>query len=446
MTAILAAERTLPHSLEAERSVLGCLLIEPLRLADIGDQLDAADFYRDAHRRIFEAMVKLGERGGRFDFVTLKEELGKRGVLDEVGGPAYVASLASGTPRGVNLTHYAAIVREKAVLRDLIFAANKVLTDAYEASEDSAATLESAERAIYDVGARRGSASESVTMGQLVNRTFAALEQMHEAGCGVTGVATGLDDLDNRTRGMQRHQLVVVAARPGLGKSAFATCVARNVSQASTVLMFSLEMSSEEVGVRLVVSEARVNGHELQRGQVAEGGWGRVSAGLETLAPSHLIVDDTPHRSVTQVRSIVRRTKAQRGRPDLSLVIIDYLGLMVPERRRGEDKRTLEIADITRGLKLLAKELRVPILLLCQLNREPELRAKKQRPKLSDLAESGAIERDADQVWFLHRPDDDEALMEIVVAKNRSGPKGVVRVAYFEEQFRFANLSHAEAS
>ncbi len=434
------AERTLPANLEAERSILGAILVHSEAYHDVSDVVVATDFYRDAHQRIFAAIAALIARQVTPDFVTLKEELARRGDLDEVGGPAYVASLADGVPRATNAVYYAAVVRDKASRRDLIIAANQILTDAYsEEHETATEAMETAERAIFDVATRRNAGNTLVEMPEMVQQARAMIERVHETGQSVTGVPTGLTDLDARTRGMHPGQLVVVAGRPGLGKSTLGFGIARHVAATDTVLGFSLEMSREELGLRLVTADAHVDGHRLQQGHIPTTAWSALSDAMNVLHGAHLLIDDTPYRTVTQIRSISRRVLMQRC---LRLIVIDYLGLMAVERRRGEDKRTLELADMTRSLKLLAKELRLPILLLCQLNRDPEKGLQRaRRPRLSDLAESGAIERDADQVWFIHRPDEDLAEVEIIVAKNRSGPKAIAKVAYFEEQYRFANLA-----
>jgi replicative DNA helicase len=417
-----------PHSLDAERSVLGCLMVEPVRLADVEDQLTAEEFYRDAHQRIYSAMQRLGGRGVRFDFVTLKDELAQAGDIDRVGGAAYLSSLADGVPRGVNLTHYAATVRDKALRRKILAAAAEMSVAARDAETGDEA-LEQAERAVYDVGARTSTSASLIAMPELLAATRDALDAAHASGNAVTGVATGLADLDERTRGMQRGQLIIAAARPGMGKSAFAVNVTRHVARNDAALFFSLEMSKEEIGTRLVVADAQVDGHQLQRGRLPDADWTRVSWAMDNLHGGRLLIDDTPNRTVTQIRSIARRAQHILGGA-LRLVVVDYLNLVGSDKRRkGEEKRMP-----FRGRPQLARAVE---------ERSNERRA--ARPRLSDLAESGAIERDADQVWFLHRPEADEATAEVIIAKNRSGPKGIVTVAYFEEQFRFANLAAGES-
>ncbi|MBI2189703.1 MAG: replicative DNA helicase [Acidobacteria bacterium] len=444
-TVVAAAERSLPHNLEAERSVLGAILIHNDAFNTAAQVIDAADFYRDAHRRIFNRMVELNERGQAIDFVTLKEALARNAELDDVGGPAYVASLADGVPRATNIEYYARIVKEKATLRNLIFAANRILTNAYEAEQESDVVLDEAESAIFAVAEDRLKAG-FVPMSELVKESYPKIEQLFEQKRLITGVPSGFVDLDAMTRGFQPGDLVIVAARPSMGKTSLALNVAQHVAlqQEHTVGVFSLEMSKESLFLRLLTSEAQVDSHRLMSGAVGQRDYGRISHALEVLNAMRLYIDDTANVGVLEMRAKARRLQAeQRG---LSLLVVDYIQLMTARGRY--ENRTLELASISRSLKGLAKELNVPILVLSQLSRAPESRAD-HRPQLSDLRESGALEQDADVVIMIYREDaynrdpnhPDAGTAELIVAKQRNGPTGVVRLAFLREQTRFANLA-----
>ena len=443
-TAVLAAERTLPHNLEAERSVLGAILVfnDAFNLA--AQVIDSRDFYRDAHRRIFDKMVMLNERNHAIDFVTLKEELSRAGEIDEVGGPAYVASLADGVPRATNVEYYARIVKEKATLRNLIFAANKILTNAYEADQESDLILDEAESAIFAVADDRLKAG-FVPMRQLVHDSFPKIEQLFEQKRLITGVPTGFVDLDEMTRGLQAGDLVIVAARPSMGKTSLVLNMAQHVAiqPDHTVGFFSLEMSKESLFLRLLTSEAQIDSHRLMSGAIGQKDYGRISHALETLSAMRLFIDDTANIGVLEMRAKARRLQSEHR---LSMLVVDYIQLMTGRGRF--ENRTLELASISRSLKGLAKELSVPIVVLSQLSRAPESRSD-HRPQLSDLRESGALEQDADVVILIYRDDaynkdpnsPDAGTAELIVAKQRNGPTGTVRLAFLREQTRFANLA-----
>ena len=443
-TAVAAAERTLPHNLEAERSVLGAILVHNDAFNLAAQVIDSQDFYRDAHRRIFDKMVALNERHDAIDFVTLKEELAKAGQLDEVGGPAYIASLADGVPRATNVEYYARIVKEKSTLRNLIYAANKILTDAYEADQESDVVLDQAESAIFSVADDRLKAG-FVPMRDLVKESFPKIEQLFEQKRLITGVPTGFVDLDEMTRGLQGGDLVIVAARPSMGKTSLVLNIAQYVATQPehVVGFFSLEMSKESLFLRLLTAEAQVDGHRLLSGAIGGKDYGRISHALETLSSMKLHIDDTANIGVLEMRAKSRRLQAEHG---LSLLIVDYIQLMTGRGRF--ENRTLELASISRSLKGLAKELRVPIVVLSQLSRAPESRSD-HRPQLSDLRESGALEQDADVVVLIYRDDvynkdpnsPDAGTAELILAKQRNGPTGVVRLAFLREQTRFANLA-----
>jgi replicative DNA helicase len=441
---VVAAERSLPHNLEAERSVLGAILIHNDAFNIAAQVIDAGDFYRDAHRRVFARMVDLNERGQAIDFVTLKEELARYGELDDVGGPAYVASLSDGVPRATNVEYYARIVKEKSTLRNLIFAANKILTSAYEAEREPDLVLDEAESAIFAVADDRLKGG-FVAMSDLVKESYPKIEQLFEQKRLITGVPSGFADLDTMTRGFQAGDLVIVAARPSMGKTSLALNIAQHVAMQPdhNVGVFSLEMSRESLFLRLLTSEAQIDAHRLMSGAIGHKDYSRISHALETLNAMRLFIDDTAGIGVLEMRAKARRLQADQG---LSLLVVDYIQLM--SGRGRFENRTLELGAISRSLKGLAKELGVPIVVLSQLSRAPEARSD-HRPQLSDLRESGALEQDADVVILIYREDaynkDPESpnagTAELILAKQRNGPTGTVRLAFLREQTRFANLA-----
>jgi replicative DNA helicase len=442
-TALATAERTLPHNLEAERSVLGAILVHNDAFNLAAQVIDSQDFYRDAHRRIFDRMVALNERHDAIDFVTLKEELARAGELDEVGGPAYVASLADGVPRATNVEYYARIVKEKSTLRNLIYAASKIVTNAYEADQESDLILDEAESAIFAVADDRLK-SGFVAMRDLVKDSFPKIEKLFEQKRLITGVPTGFVDLDEMTRGLQGGDLIIVAARPSMGKTSLVLNIAQYVAALGdqVVGFFSLEMSKESLFLRLLTSEAQIDGHRLMSGAIGGNDYHRISHALEKLNAMTLFIDDTASVGVLEMRAKSRRLQSEHG---LNLLVVDYIQLM--SGRGRFENRTLELASISRSLKGLAKELNVPIVVLSQLSRAPEARSD-HRPQLSDLRESGALEQDADVVVLIYRDDvynrdpnsPDAGTAELILAKQRNGPTGVVRLAFLREQTRFANL------
>ena len=436
------ADRPLPHNLEAERSVLGAILIHNDAFNTAAEVIDARDFFRDAHRRIFEKMVQLSERGNAIDFVTLKEELSRSGELDEVGGPAYIAALVDGLPHATNIEYYARIVREKATLRNLIFSANKILANAYEAEQEPNQILDEAEQSIFAIAEDRVRAG-FVSMRALAHASFETIERAHERKQLITGVPSGFADLDELTAGFQPGDLVIIAARPSVGKTALALNVAQHVGTKTerTVGIFSLEMSKEQLFLRMLTSEARIDSHRLRTGFLVESDWGRLSHALGTLSEAKIYIDDTPGVGVLEMRAKSRRLAAEHG---LDMLVVDYIQLM--QGRGRFENRTLELASISRSLKGLAKELNVPVVVISQLSRAPESRSD-HRPMLSDLRESGALEQDADVVVLLFRPDqypdvkpEDENIAELNVAKQRNGPTGVIRLAFLKQETRFGNL------
>jgi len=446
MPDVAVADRTLPHNLEAERSVLGSILLNNDVFHLAVEVIDSGDFYRNAHRRIFDKMVALSERGDAIDLVTLKEELSRTNEIDEVGGPAYIAALVDGVPRSINVEHYARIIKEKATLRNLIFSANKILTTAYEAEEEADVILDRAEHSIFAIAddkIRDG----FVSLRDLAKMSLDTIEKLHARRELVTGVPTGFTDLDEITSGLQASDLIIVAARPAMGKTSLVLNMAQHVGTKTdmTVGLFSLEMSKEQLFLRMLTAEARIDAHRLRGGFLGERDWGRLSEAIGTLSEAKIFIDDTPSIGILEMRAKCRRLAAEHG---LHLVVVDYIQLM--QGRGRFENRTLELASISRSLKALAKELSVPVVVLSQLSRAPESRSD-HRPQLSDLRESGALEQDADVVVFIYREDqygdknapsaDTQGVAELIIGKQRNGPTGVVKLAFLREYTRFENLA-----
>jgi replicative DNA helicase len=442
MPDVATAERTLPHNLEAEKSVLGAILIHNEAFNDAAELIDARDFYRDAHRRIFEKMIALNERGNAIDLVTLKEELSRSSELEEVGGPAYIASLADGVPRSANVEHYARIVKEKSTLRSLIYSANRILATAYQAEEDADLILDGAEKAIFEIAEDRIGAGFT-PLRDLVQSSFTTIEKLQEQRNAITGVPSGFQDLDELTAGFQPSDMIILAARPAMGKTSFVLNVAQNAAKrGKTVGVFSLEMSKEQLFLRLLTSEAMIDAHRFRTGYLNEKDYGKLSHALGTLAELPIYIDDTPGIGLMEMRAKSRRLAAAHS---LDLVVIDYIQLM--QGRGRFESRQQELTSISRSVKILAKELNIPIIALSQLSRAPESRTD-HRPQLSDLRESGALEQDADLVMFIYRAevyDKDETkpeeagTAEIIIGKHRNGPIGSVRLTFLSQFTKFEN-------
>jgi len=451
MAEVAVAERSLPHNLEAERSVLGAILLHNDAFNLAAEVIDSGDFFRDAHRRIFEKMVKLSERNDAIDLVTLKEELTRAGELDEVGGPAYIAALVDGVPRSTNVEHYAKIIKEKATLRSLISSANRILATAYEAEEEADVILDQAEHAIFAIAddkVRDG----FVSLRELAQGSLDTIEKLHARKELITGVPTGFTDLDEMTSGLQPADLIIIAARPSMGKTSLVLNMAQHVGTRTgrTAGIFSLEMSKEQLFLRMLTAEARIDAHRLRGGFLGERDWGRLSQAIGTLSEAKIFIDDTASIGILEMRAKCRRLASEHG---LDLVVIDYIQLM--QGRGRFENRTLELASISRSLKGLAKELKVPIVVLSQLSRAPESRSD-HRPQLSDLRESGALEQDADVVMFIYREDvyadksappsaDMQGIAELIIGKQRNGPTGTVKLAFIREFTRFENLAMGNA-
>ncbi len=435
----LTLERPLPHNLDAERSVLGAVLLDNHTLNTAIEKLKPEDFFHDHHRRIFQTMMSLGEAQQAIDLVTLTEELHRRGALEASGGAAYLAQLVDGVPRVTNVDHYARIVKEKAVLRNLIHATHAIQQQALEADEDADAILDRAESSIFQL------AEDRVRVGfigvkELVRENFDRLARIFTEGKNITGLSTGYTQLDNLTSGLQPSELLILAARPSMGKTSLALNIAENVALRSgqPVAVFSLEMSKESLLMRLLASHARIDAHKFRTGHLAREDWRKMTESLGLLAEAPLWIDDSGSATVVEMGAKTRRLKRDKG---LSLVIIDYLQLVAVRGRFSN--RNEEVTSITRGLKGLAKELKVPVLVLSQLTRAPE--REDRRPQLADLRESGAIEQDADVVFFIHRPNiykpeqtpDERAEAEILIAKQRNGPTDRIRFVFMNAFTRF---------
>lgn len=427
-----------PNSVEAEQSVLGSMLLDREAIIIALEILHCTDFYKEAHKEIFEAMYDLFDRNEPVDLVTLTEELKKRGILDAIGGIPYLTSLATGVPIASNVRHYAEIVEEKSILRKLIKASQEIVHLGYSSDVEVPEIIERAQKSIYDISQDRLDRG-FVAIKDVLSDTFDRIEQLYENKTKITGMTTGFIDLDKKLSGFHKTDLILVAGRPSMGKSALALNLAQNaaVKAEASVAVFSLEMSREQLMLRMVAAESMVSLGKIRIGNLNEDEWTKIANAMVPLSQSKIFFDDTPGISVMEIRSKCRRLKMERG---LDLVLIDYLQLM--EGERGSENRQQEIASISRNLKVMAKELDCPVIALSQLSRAPELRAN-HRPILSDLRESGAMEQDADLVMFLYRdeyyhPDTDKKnIAEVIIAKHRHGEIGTVDLIWLGQFQKF---------
>jgi len=434
-------DRTLPHNHEAERTVLGAVLVDNQAFNSAAEVLKREDFYRDSHRRIFDAMAALAERSQPIDLVTLKDELVRESALEAVGGAAYLGALLDGVPRITSVEHWSRIIKEKAVLRNLIHAGNRIVQSCFEGEDEAAALLDQAEKSIFDIAERRIRAG-FVGMREIVKESFRSIDLLSQSKDAVTGLATGFVDIDEMTSGLQKGDLVIVAGRPAMGKTSFCLNIAQHVALrvGQTVGLFSLEMSKEQLALRLLCADARIDAHRLRTGKLNEKDWARLAKAYHDLGESRLFIDDSATISPLEMRAKCRRLKAEHG---LALVIVDYLQLVTAAGRT--ENRQQELSAISRSMKGLAKELGVPVIALSQLSRAPEARTG-HRPQLSDLRESGALEQDADVVMFIYREeeykpsDENRGLAEIIIGKQRNGPTGSRKLAFIKEFTRFENL------
>jgi replicative DNA helicase len=439
-------ERGLPASIDAERSILGAILMETL-LFDQAAVLKPDDFSLDAHRRIFSRMRDLQDAGRPVDMITLAEELDRRKEVEAIGGVAYLSSLIDGLPERPSIEHYVRIVRNKSQLRGLINIAQNAIAEAIEHSDEAEEVINRAEQGIFQLS--EGRLGQGLTdIPTIIKNSFGSLDALYARGQEITGLATHYTQLDKMTAGFQPSDLIVIAARPSMGKTAFAMNIAENaaVLDNKVVGVFSLEMSKEALLMRMLASHSRVDSHRLRTGFIPKEDREKLTFATESLMQARLFIDDTPAISVTEMRSKSRRLMQQEGR--LDLIIVDYLQLMSAVAVGGKrfENRTQEVSAISRGLKAVAKELKVPVVALSQLSRAPESRGGDHRPQLSDLRESGSIEQDADVVAFIFREEvykkddpDLDGLAEIIVAKQRNGPVGVIRLAFLHSCTRFEN-------
>jgi len=435
-------EKSLPHNVEAERSVLGVILLDNTACNAVVPILKRDDFYLDSHRRIFDQILRLSESNQAIDLVTLAEVLARAGELESVGGAAYLSSLTDGMPRSANVEYYAKIVKEKALLRKMIHVSNGIMQRCFEGSEDAETLLDKAENDVFQL------ADDRIQHGfygikEIVKDSFETIEKLYDRRTHITGVRTGYGDLDRLTSGLQPSELIVLAARPSMGKTALALNIAENVAihDKQTVAIFSLEMSKESLLMRLLCSQARVDGGKLRSGYLPKTDYGKLSVALGALAEAPIFIDDTPALTVMDMRAKSRRLKKDH---DLALVIVDYLQLMGGGGRFSN--RVEEVSSISRGLKALAKELRLPVVALSQLSRAPEKERSDHRPQLSDLRESGSIEQDADVVMFIFREEmykpteENSGRAQLIIGKQRNGPVGKIELVFLKEFTRFEKL------
>jgi replicative DNA helicase len=442
MTAI-ASGRIPPQAVEAEVAVLGAMLLDRGAIGAAAELLDEQAFYRGAHRKIFRAITDLFSRDEAVDLVTLTQELKKRKELDDVGGAAYLSSLLGSVATAANVRHHAKIVLEKAVLRRLINVAGEVSQEAYDSGGAADEILDRAEHMIFEIAQSRVK-RDFVPMREILKRSFEVIQELYDKKQHVTGVPSGFTDLDALTSGFQKQDLIVIAGRPSMGKTAFALNVAANaaIKAGIPVAIFSLEMGKEQLVQRMLCSEARVDAHKLRTGYLADPHWSSLTTAAGLLSESAIYIDDSPAMTALEMRSKARRLKAEA---QIGLVIVDYLQLMRGGAR--SENRQQEISEISRSLKALAKELDLPVMALSQLSRAVELRGGDKKPILSDLRESGAIEQDADVVAFIYRAEhyeqspENRGLAEVIVGKQRNGPQGVVRLQFSAECTRFDNLT-----
>jgi replicative DNA helicase len=441
-------ERVPPHNIEAEQAVLAAMLVDREAIARVMENLEPTSFYRQAHGTIYEAAVALYERGEPVDLITLRDELGSQARLEEVGGYGYLVDLAGSIPTTAHAEFYAKIVADKAILRSLIRAGSEIVASAFAEEEEVITVLDNAERRILEVGQKRN-AGVMTPISEVIHQAFETIESRYQDKDALLGATTGFYDLDHMLSGFQASDLLILAARPAMGKTSLALNFCRNVAVEAQkpVLVFSLEMSKEQLVQRLLCAEAGIDSHRLRTGYLAEQDWGKLTHAIGVLSEAPIYIDDTASISVNETRSKARRIMAEHG--ELGLIMVDYLQLMTSGVSSKGDNRTAEMGAISRGLKQLARELSVPVVALSQLSRAVESRTDK-RPMLSDLRESGSIEQDADIVMFIYRdeyynPDTDKkSTAEVIVAKHRNGPVGKVEL-YFEKNLtKFQSITSGQ--
>jgi len=437
-----------PQHIEAEQSVLGGILIENEAINRVTEILDPEDFYRDAHRKIFNALINLSERDEPADLITLTNELRKIDQIDSIGGASYLASLIDSVPTAANIEYYAKIVKEKAILRKLIQTSTEIITQSYEDRGDVEGFLDEAERAIFEISEKRVRPS-FYPIREIVKASFTTIEKLFQKKEAVTGVPSGFRELDRMTAGFQPSDLIIIAGRPSMGKTAFCLDVAEYaaIDNKIPVAIFSLEMSKEQLVIRMLCSQAHVEGTRLRTGYLNESDWPKLTIAAGNLSEAPIYIDDTAALSALELRAKARRLKADRG---LGMVIVDYLQLM--KGRARVESRQQEISEISRSLKALAKELNIPVIAVSQLSRKTEERTG-NRPQLSDLRESGAIEQDADLILFIYRDEiynrsednPNRGKAEVIIGKQRNGPIGKIDLAFLDKFTTFKDLYKGEA-
>ncbi|WEK54221.1 MAG: replicative DNA helicase [Candidatus Cohnella colombiensis] len=441
----LMFDRVPPQNLEAEQAVLGAILLEAEALITSMERLHPEDFYSVSHQRIYDVMVVLGEEGQPIDLVTLTAKLQDIGQLDEVGGVPYLAKLAAAVPTAANVEYYAQIVEEKSMLRRLIRTATQIVSNGYATEDDVGALLSDAEQRIMELSNRRA-AHGFISIRDVLMDVFERVEFLFNHKGGVTGIPSGFPDLDKMTSGFQANDLIIVAARPSVGKTAFALNIAQNVAvrASATVAIFSLEMSAPQLVQRMICAESNVDAQRMRTGELKGDDWEKLSMAMGSLSEAQIFIDDTPGITVADIRAKCRRLKKEKG---LGMILIDYLQLIQGRGKSGENRQQ-EVSEISRTLKQIARELEVPVIALSQLSRGVEQRQDK-RPMMSDLRESGSIEQDADIVAFLYRDDyyDKESekknIIEIIIAKQRNGPVGTVELVFLKNFNKFVSLNHS---
>ena len=432
-----------PQNIEAEQAVLGAMLISKEAIAEAAQILNPVDFYREAHRIVYEAMLDLSNKNQAVDNLTVIEQLNKAGLLEKVGGIAFVTALANTVPTAANVIFYVKIVKEKSLMRRLINTATAIATMGYEDSEDADTIMDKAEKMILEIAANRKT-SDFTPIKQIVIDTFSKIEGLYESKGGLTGLSTGFKDLDRLTTGLQPSDLILVAARPSMGKTAFTLNIASHVAikENKPVAFFSLEMSKEQLMQRMLCAEGLIESQRLRVGDLDEQDWQKLIAAADKFSKAPLYIDDTPGISIMELRSKARRLQQEKG---LSLILIDYLQLMQGRNNKGSDNRQQEISEISRSLKSLARELNVPVIALSQLSRSVESRQIK-KPMLSDLRESGSLEQDADIVMFLYREDyynaetENKNITDVIIAKHRNGPVDSIQLFFHKQFTKFADL------
>lgn len=442
---ISAIGRIPPHNLEAEQAVIGCMLLDSDVIPTVTEFLRGEDFYRDDHKEIYESIIDLSEKAQPIDIITVSEQLKLRGTLENVGGLDYLTIVTSVVPTTSNARYYTKIVEEKALLRRLIKASSEIVNMGYEASEDAVYVLDRAEKSIFDIMQKRNTQGFTHIKDVLMD-TFNRLEELYNSKSYITGIPTGFTDMDYKMAGLQNSDLVLIAARPGMGKTAMALNIAQYAAVHSKVpvAIFNLEMSKDQLVNRMLCSEVMVDSHRMRTGKLEDDDWHKIAKALGPLSEAPIYIDDTPGISVMDIRAKCRRLKLEKN---LGLVVIDYLQLM--QGRGKTENRQQEVSEISRSLKILAKELNIPVVTMSQLSRGPESRTD-HRPMLSDLRESGAIEQDADIVMFLYRDDyynpdtEKKNIAEVIIAKHRNGSTGTIELRWFGEYTKFANLKKDE--